>query len=83
MAKRSRNRKKKLREPVPGELERDEESWSGLQVTAACLGVVAVLFVGWLAWQSLLAAGVVGGILAMLFGVGPMVWDFIKHFRRD
>lgn len=70
MGKRSKKRKKKLREPVPGELERDEESWSGLQVSAACLGVVAVLFVGWLAWQNVYAAGYAGAGISFFGWLG-------------
>lgn len=81
--KRRRKRPKKYREPVPGEWERDEESWSGFKVTMACLGVLALLFVGFLAWQSLYAAGVVGTILGILFAVGPHLWDLFRHSGDD
>ncbi|MCA9072724.1 MAG: hypothetical protein KDA84_27565 [Planctomycetaceae bacterium] len=66
-AERRRKRPQKYREPVPGELEREEAGWSGLQVTAACLGVLAVLFLGWLGWQNIVAAGWAGTAI-FIFG---------------
>ncbi len=83
MAQRRKKPAKQSREPVPGELDQDEESWSGLKVAAACAGVVCVLFLGWLAWQSLLAAGIVGGVLAALAPFARIFWDMLNHFREE
>ena len=65
MAKR-RKPGKRFREPVPGEFEQDEQSWSGLKVGLACLGVVAVAVVGWLAWLNLYAAGAAGAAIFVI-----------------
>jgi hypothetical protein len=79
MAKR-RRRTKTFREPVPGEWERDQQSWSGLKVGLACAGVVAIVGLGWLAWLNLYAAGAAG---AMIFVIAFIAQKLAERYFQD
>ncbi len=74
--RRKRTKAKPFREPVPGELERDAESWSGLKVAAMCAGALCLLLVGILIWKNIYIAGAAGIM-------GSILWAVFKHFSRD
>jgi len=77
--KSQRKPKKTLREPVPGELEQEAESWSGIAVGLSCVGVLAVFVLGWIVWDSLLAAGTIGAIASIGLTIGSYIWEFLKY----
>ncbi len=66
-------------ESYPDELEDGENEWTGFQVGGACCVVLAVLFLGWLGWQNLVAAGFAG---AGMFAIGYVALKLAKNYLR-